>query len=189
MVQARQVTVYYLEMLTPDALRASARAAQNVEIRQAQVPSPEFSRFLYTAVGGNWYWRERLIWNYNNWLDVIARDNYETWVAYEHDTPAGYFELEKHADHSVQITYFGLLPAFVGKGIGGLLLTAAIRRGWQWNARRVWVHTCSLDHPNTLQNYQARGLKIYRQEDVLVNLPDTPPGPWPGAHTDFPTLP
>lgn len=179
-----EVTVYYLEMLSPRNLKASTRAPENVEIHQAQIPSPEFSRFLYTAVGGNWYWRERLVWSYANWMDVLARDNYETWVAYDEGTPAGYYELEKHPDNSVQIAYFGLLPAFVGKGIGGLLLTSAIRRAWAWNAHRVWVHTCTLDHPNALPNYQARGLRIYRQDNVLVNLPPTPPGPWPGAHMD-----
>ncbi|MEX1019795.1 MAG: GNAT family N-acetyltransferase [Litorilinea sp.] len=90
--------------------------------------------------------------------------------------------MENHDDSSVEIAYFGLLPAFVGQGIGGLLLSTAIQRAWAWQAQRVWVHTCTLDHPNALQNYQARGLRIYNQEDVLVNLPDTPPGPWPGAH-------
>lgn len=185
MAELTLVTVYYLEMLSPRDLRASTRTPDGVEIRQAQVPSPELNRYLYTAVGGNWYWRERLTWDYARWQSKISVPTYETWVAYQRGTPAGYFELEKHPDRSVEIAYFGLLPAFVGQGIGGLLLTSAIRRGWEWGGQRVWVHTCTLDHPNALHNYQARGLRIYKQDDVLVNLPETPPGPWPGAHMEL----
>lgn len=184
MAELTLVTVYYLEMLTPRNLKPSKRAPADIDIRQSETPSPEFNRFLYTAVGGNWYWRERLTWDYSRWQAKLAPDTYETWVAYQRGTPAGYFELEKHDDNSVEIAYFGLLPAFVGQGIGGLLLTRAIERAWQWNAHRVWVHTCTLDHPSALKNYQARGLRLYKEEDVLVNLPTTPPGPWPGAHMD-----
>jgi GNAT superfamily N-acetyltransferase len=185
MVQHTQVTVYYLEALSPRALKPSTRTPEGVEIHQAEIPSPELNRYLYAAVGGQWYWRERLAWSYARWMELLDRDTYETWVAYERRTPAGYFELEKHADSSVEIVYFGLLPAFVGKGIGGLLLTTAISRAWSWGAQRVWVHTCTLDHPNALQNYQARGMRIYRQDDVVVNLPDAPSGPWAGAHMEL----
>ncbi|MEX1019796.1 MAG: hypothetical protein WDZ49_09060 [Litorilinea sp.] len=91
MVQLTLVTVYYLEMLSPRDLRASARAPEGVEIRQAEVVSPELNRFLYTAVGGNWYWRERLPWDYQRWQQKLAPPNYATWIAYLRGTPAGYF--------------------------------------------------------------------------------------------------
>jgi GNAT superfamily N-acetyltransferase len=78
-------------------------------------------------------------------------------------SPAGYFELARGDDDEVQIAYFGLTPPFIGRGLGGVLLTQAIREAWHWDATRVWVHTCNLDHPGALANYQARGMRIYRR--------------------------
>jgi GNAT superfamily N-acetyltransferase len=84
-------------------------------------------------------------------------------VAYFSGTPAVYFELEKNNDN-VEIAYFGLLPQFIGRGIGGYLLTRAVEQAWQMSAERVWIHTCSLDHPGALSNYQARGFRLLKQE-------------------------
>jgi GNAT superfamily N-acetyltransferase len=86
-------------------------------------------------------------------------------VAYFSGTPAGYFELEKDKGN-VEIAYFGLLPQFIGQGIGGYLLTRAVEQAWQMSAERVWVHTYTLDHPNALSNYQARGFRIFKQESA-----------------------
>ena len=115
----------------------------------------------------------------------LERPEQETWVGYLHGTPAGYFELEHEPHDSVQIVYFGLMPDFIGNGLGGLLLSAAIRRGWDMGARRVWVHTCTLDHEHALNNYLSRGFSLFKEErkDVLIpsvqpsNLPilDMPP--------------
>jgi GNAT superfamily N-acetyltransferase len=132
-------------------------------------------------VGGDWYWRDRLTWDYARWMSVIGKSGYETWVAYLHGTPAGYFELDPYPDQSVEIAYFGLLPEFVGKGIGGVLLTRTIDRAWKTGAQRVWVHTCSLDHPAALRNYQARGLRLFKEESVMVPALGEAPGAWPGA--------
>jgi GNAT superfamily N-acetyltransferase len=103
-------------------------------------------------------------------------------VAYASGTPAGYFELERQHDAAVELAYFGLLPRFIGQGIGGHLPTAAITRAWEMGARRVWVHTCTLDHPQALSNYQARGFRIVRVEERIEELPGEPLQPWPGAH-------
>lgn len=93
----------------------------------------------------------------------------------------GYFELLPHADLSVEIDSFGLLPWFIGRGFGGQLLTAAIERAWAKDARRVTVHTCTLDGSHALRNYLARGFRRVSEETTERNLPDRPPGPWPGA--------
>jgi GNAT superfamily N-acetyltransferase len=93
----------------------------------------------------------------------------------------GYFELEQQTQGNVEVAYFGLLPQFVGKGLGGQLLTAAVSRAWELGARRVWVHTCDLDHPRALENYQARGFRVFKVEARLEELPDTPLELWPGA--------
>ncbi len=176
------VDVWHLEMLTPDDLRPSTRRPADLQIVQAQIPQPEFNRFLYAAVGGDWFWRDRLTWDHARWVQQLLRPGYETWVAYVHGSPAGYYELDQNDDGSAEIAYFGLLNAFIGRGIGGPLLTHAIARGFATGARRVWVHTCSLDHPAALQNYKARGLRVFLEETVLTSLPATPVGVWPGAN-------
>jgi GNAT superfamily N-acetyltransferase len=177
------VRTTYLEMLSPTALLPAARIPADVLLLRAGVPSPEFGRFLYSAVGGDWYWRERLAWTFQQWLAWLSRPEVETWVAYTAGTPAGYFELETQTEGSVEITYFGLLPHFVGRGLGGYLLSQAVGRAWQTSpgVRRVWVHTCTLDHAGALPNYLARGFQVFREEERTVELPDHPAGPWPGA--------
>jgi GNAT superfamily N-acetyltransferase len=179
----RLVRTTHLEMLAPAALRTPSRMPPEILLLRASVPSPELGRFLYTAVGGDWYWRDRLRWSYEQWLRWLSRPEVETWVAYESGTPAGYFELELQPEAVVEITYFGLLPQFAGKGLGGYLLSQAAARAWQLRpvVRRVWVHTCSLDHAGALPNYLARGFTVFQEEERTVELPDTPPGPWPGA--------
>ena len=167
-------------MTDPGRLAPRPDPLPDLEIRRAEIPSPELSRTLYTAVGSDWYWVDRLPWSWDRWLEWLDRAELETWVAYLRGTPAGYFELESVAD-AVEITSFGLLPAFIGRGIGTRLLDFAIRRGWELGAARVWVHTCSLDGPAALRTYQGRGLEIYDERVDDVVLPDMKPEPWPGA--------
>jgi GNAT superfamily N-acetyltransferase len=164
------VTTYYLETLRPADLRKPARAAlAELTLVQAKVPCPELNRFLYTAVGRDWTWIDRLPWSREQWMRYLARPELETWVGYDSGTPCGYFE----------IAYFGLLPQFTGRGLGGHLLAAAIERGWAMGAARVWVHTCTLDHPAALGNYQARGMKLYREVTEEKEVPEAgKPGPF-----------
>jgi GNAT superfamily N-acetyltransferase len=155
-------------------------------------PSPEFARFLYTAVGSRWYWRDRLHWALAEWTEQLGLPGTETWVSWINGTPAGYVELaaESHeAATHVRIAYFGLLPRFIGRGLGGQLLTHGVHNAWTLRDRwpelapvtRVRVHTCTLDGPHALGNYVSRGFAIYRETTNDVHLPDTPPEPWPGA--------
>jgi GNAT superfamily N-acetyltransferase len=175
------VTTYHLEMTDPAALRPSRATGLDLEIKQARVPCPELNRFFYTAVGGDWFWIDRLPWNYQRWLTYLDRPELETWIGYHAGTPAGYFELEAQPGSNVEIVYFGILAQFVGKGLGGALLTAAVERAWQMGPTRVWVHTCTLDHPSALGNYVARGFRIFKQELACEELPEQPPGPWPAS--------
>jgi GNAT superfamily N-acetyltransferase len=174
-----RITVYHLEMRSPDHLRPSTSAVSGFELRRAAIPSPAFSRFLYAGVGAGWNWYERLNWRYDQWLAYLDRPELETWVGYRHGTPAGYFELERQDEGDVEIVYFGLLPEFIGQGLGGLLLTEAVRRAWVRHTSRVWLHTCTLDHPYALRNYLARGFRIFRHEEHVIALPETLPDVWP----------
>ena len=177
-----EVTTWSLEMRDPALLRSAAAPKLPIAIDRAEVPQPELNRFLYTAVGGEWYWLGRLPWTFERWMAWLDRPEVETWVARSGGSPAGYFELERQQGGDVEMAYFGLMRQFIGRGAGGHLLTAAIRRAWDMpDTRRVWVHTCSLDHPSALANYQARGLEIFAVETETHDLPDEPPGPWPGA--------
>jgi ribosomal protein S18 acetylase RimI-like enzyme len=159
-----EVITWYLEMTGPGQLRPAQPPRVPVTIFQAEIPSPAFSRFLYTAVGGDWHWTDRLPWSPEQWSAWLDRDELETWVAYVRGTPAGYAELELQPGGQVELAYFGLLPDFHGQGIGGHLLTAATRRAWERATSRVWVHTCSLDAPHARANYEARGFRVYRVE-------------------------
>lgn len=181
-----EITIWYLEMTDRSAFRPKYTDDPQLQVVQAEIPSPELNRFLYASVGGDWYWCDRLTWTYDQWWNYLNRPEVETWVAYQSGTPAGYIELEAQPDQSVKIAYFGLMRGFMGRGIGGHLLSVGIQQAWDRGASRVWVHTCSLDGPHALKNYQARGLKIYRQERCTRDMPDAPPGPWPGAYP--PTL-
>lgn len=181
MTRTVDVVTTFLEMRSPADLRPAQRKVNDFSAIRVGEPSPEYARFLYTAIGGYWYWTDRLAWTYGEWLGHVTRSDVEIWVGYVNGAPCGYFELEAGTGSAFQILYFGLLPGFIGRGLGGQLLTAAIERAWAAGAHRVWVHTCTLDGAVALANYQARGFRIFKQNTESRELADTPPGPWPGA--------
>lgn len=158
-----EVTTYYLEMTSPDQLRPARSPAQPFVVRRALLTYPALNRFFYEEVGRAHHWTDRLAWTEEQWRSYLDRKNLQTWIGYLRDTPAGYFELEKQ-EAAVQLVYFGLLPPFIGQGVGGALLTEAIERAWAMDTQRVWVHTNTVDHPAALHNYQKRGFRIYDQQ-------------------------
>ena len=170
------ITVTYLQMTARDEL-TDETLAKPYALTCAARPVAAFSRFLYTSVGADWTWYMRRGWTQKQWERHVERPTLETWVAYLDGTPCGYFELERHTDASVEIALFGLLPGFIGEGLGKGLLQDALTRAWE-TANRVWLHTCSLDHPQALPNYLARGMRVYRKEQVWDDLPDEPLPPW-----------
>ncbi len=179
------ITTTYLEMRDRSQVHQAYRERGDLEIKQITTPLPEFNRFLYTAVGGDWYWLDRLAWTYQQWLDWLDRPEVQTWVAYMSGAPAGYFELEAQAEGDVELVYFGLLPRFIGEGLGAHLLTIAVEQAWEMGARRVWLHTCTLDHPSALANYCARGFRVVREETRSEDIPPAPTGSWPGARASL----
>ena len=184
-----EVTTWYLEQNSAEELVPARRPDEpSLSIARAEVPSPEFSRFLYTAVGGDVTWTDRLPWRYADWRALLERPGVETWVAYVAGTPAGFIELGAGPQAAVEIAQFGLVPAFRGRGLGGHLLSFGTARAWdlaeRWPGReptrRVWLHTCSKDGPYALTNYQRRGFRLY--DTVVGEEPAVPnPGYWPGA--------
>src|SRR3954466_4187447 len=158
-----RVTITHLEMRSPADLRPNP-GSTGVSVARVPVPMPELNRFFYTAVGGAYFWLDRLPWTYAEWMRYLDRPELGTWVVNAADTPVGYFELERQPGDDVEIVYFGLLPAHTGRGLGGGALTEATRRAWAMGAQRVWVHTCDLDHAGALANYLARGFLPFKIE-------------------------
>ena len=159
--------VWYLEMRSPGELRAARDPGAGVRVERAEVPLPELNRFFYAEVGREHHWVDRAGWTIEQWRAYVERPELETWLVHERGTPAGYAELEARADGSVEVAFFGLLHGFHGRGLGGHLLTAVARRGWELGAARVTVNTCELDGPYAAQHYQARGFAVVAQTTEL----------------------
>lgn len=174
----RLITITYLEMTSPDQV-VPFSGEWRLDVRRAEVPCPELNRFFYGAVGSDVWWHERLGWDRDRWLEWVDRPELQTWIGYLLGTPAGYFELEAQPGGQAQLAYFGLLPSFIGRGLGSELLAVAVARAWDLATHRVWVHTCTLDHPRALPNYQARGFRVYDSHEKVERLPDVKPTPWP----------
>ncbi|MFT4631647.1 MAG: GNAT superfamily N-acetyltransferase [Candidatus Pseudothioglobus sp.] len=174
------IDIWHIELKDPGRVPV-AGADRPYRLEQITQPNPTFNRYLYISVGSPWQWYMRLPWRYSQWLEAVSRPELQTWVAYYEGVPAGYFELEQQAHGSVEIGYFGLVPEFIGRGFGKALLEDAISRAWQLGGQRVWLHTCSLDHPNALSNYLARGFSVFKQEHIVEDLPNAPLQPWAGA--------
>ena len=157
------VTITYLQMLSPEELRPMRAEDSRFWIREAKVKQWQFNRFMYALVGQPWSWKDKEPWSDAQWQAYAEADNLRTFGAWFDGSPAGYFELRLE-DGEVEIAYFGLAPRFIGRGFGAALLTSAIEEAWAWGPNRVWVHTCTLDHPAAVKNYQARGMRIYKVE-------------------------
>lgn len=171
---------YFLQMSSRSQWKPVCRKSDELLLMKAEVPNPELSRFLYTAVGGDWYWIDRLNWSYDRWMTLLSDPNFHTWVLYRRGTPAGHFELHQ-SSRGVEIASFGLMRHCQGSGLGGYFLSQAIACAWDLNPHRIWLHTCELDHPHALSNYLSRGFEIFEEGLCQYSLPGAPPGPWAGC--------
>jgi GNAT superfamily N-acetyltransferase len=159
----------YLEMTSPGQLDPARVSDPLPSIEQLEQPTVALFRFLYQEVGRAYHWTDRLGWTDSMIREYLADPTVSLWVMSSEGEAAGYFELRKHGDGSVEIAYFGLLPDFIGRGWGKYLLTRAVEAAWGLGPNRVWLHTCTLDHPAALPNYLKRGFRPFRQEEYLVS--------------------
>ena len=164
---AEPLITTYLEMRSRDQLRPK-RADARFQVREKRNRDWRFNRDLYLRVGQQWDWIDKRPWTDDQWKEYAAAPELCTFAGYYDDALAGYYELRRDRDGGVEIAYFGLLPEFIGRGLGGALLTSAIEEAWARRGgivpTRVWVHTCNRDHPQALANYQARGMIVYKVE-------------------------
>ena len=166
----RQIERTFLHILTIDQLKQSASPGDNFIISLEEKPTIDLCKFLYKEIGKDFFWRDRLKWSDGDWTNYISQDFFKLYILKSNNKLAGYYELLYNpANHSMEIAYFGIFKEFFGKGIGGYLLTDAILNSFKEKINKVWVHTCTLDHPNALKNYIARGMTVFKTEKIFFN--------------------
>jgi GNAT superfamily N-acetyltransferase len=155
----------YLEMRNPcdDSLPPPC---DGVVVMQAVQPSLAFYRFLYDAVGRQWQWINRTLLDDDELRAIIHDDRVEIYVLYVDGNPAGFAELDRRQAGEIELAYFGLVPEYIGRGLGKYLLNWVLHQAWSYRPERVWVHTCDLDHPAALAFYQKAGFVAYHEEFV-----------------------
>ena len=160
----RGIKVWYLE-ITEEEEFIPSEVVTNLSLEPTD--DAAINTQFYREVGGDWQWVDRLNWTDNQWEKWVSRENLRTWVAHLGAEAAGYVEIEIQEVGNIEIDYFGLLPLMIGKGIGGGVLSLAIREAWKIKGtQRVWLHTCSEDHPHALGNYEKRGFRLFKTEVI-----------------------
>jgi ribosomal protein S18 acetylase RimI-like enzyme len=166
----RSIDRFYLHLFSSSDLIKSNCKEKNLEVTLENKPTIDFCKFLYKEVGRDFFWRDRLKWRDQEWLDYISNVFFKLYILKKNNNLAGYYELLYDPKiPSIEIAYFGIFKEFFGKGIGGHLLTDAILTSFNQKINKVWVHTCTLDHPNALKNYLARGMKVFKTEKIFFN--------------------
>ena len=165
-----EVTRTYLQLGFPGQLNATYLNDAGSRIERVGRCPASFYRYLYLQVGRFYHWIDRLPWTDAEILAHLARPEITLWVMYSEAAPAGYFELERHDDGSIEIAYFGLLQEFLGRGLGKHLLSVAVAQAWSDGANRVWLHTCTLDDAAALPNYLKRGFEPFNKETYFTEI-------------------
>ncbi len=169
---AIEVTRTYLQMLAPSELNGARLSDPAIQIEEQTNCSVDLFRLLYQEVGENYHWIDRLPWTDEQIVEHLNRPENSIWLMTHEGETAGYFELRKCEDGAVELAYFGLMPRFIGRGMGKHLLTCATEQAWALGANRVWLHTCTLDDPAALPNYLKRGFQPFKTEKYQANLSD-----------------
>ena len=159
----------YLEINSINELIPSKIKLIDYSIQLVNPDNFQLNKFFYKSVGKNHHWIDRLVWTDKQWIEYVSDKKVKTYILKKEEDLAGYFELIFHTDkNEVEIAYLGLLKEYQNKKLGSILLTTAIKNSFNENVKRVWVHTCSLDHKNALKNYLSRGMKIFKKEKIFI---------------------
>ena len=155
----------YLEIRDRAALQRASLPDPSIRIEEVCDCPPSFWRYLYTEVGRAYHWVDRLPWSDEEIRSYLQDPAVSLWLMTVGGAPAGYFELRRDRSEGTEIVYFGLLPEFTGRGLGGHMLTAAVDTAWAQSSGRVWLHTNTMDHPSALPNYLKRGFTAFDSEE------------------------
>ncbi|MCH7887909.1 MAG: GNAT family N-acetyltransferase [Proteobacteria bacterium] len=158
-----ETTVTYLEMTSPPRRPATPAPLGKLAVMRAELPTVSFYRYLYNTVGEAWNWSERRRLDDEAMRAIIRHPEVLIYVLYAAGVPAGFAELDLRRAGEVELAYFGLTPEYVGRGLGAYLLDWAVAAAWTRKPKRVWVHTCTLDHPRALSLYQRAGFVVYKR--------------------------
>ena len=158
---------YYLEINSLKNLNQAISPDQNLILKKVDPPDIELNKFFYKSVGKNHRWVDRLAWNNLKWMSYLENKNVHTFILKLNEELVGYFEvINDFSTSSSEIAYFGILDDYIGKKFGSYFLSEAIKKCFELNSKKVWVHTCSLDHKHALKNYLNRGMKIFKEETI-----------------------
>ena len=165
----KKVERNYLEINSIKDLNESSKVDEKFSIQYLKTPDFQINKFFYKNVGRKHNWVDRLAWTEKQWIDYVSDQNVKTYILKDKNEFAGYFELILHNDkNEIEIAYLGLLEEYINQKIGSYLLSFAIKKSFFEKVKRVWVHTCSLDHKNALKNYISRGMKIFKTEILKI---------------------
>ena len=165
----KEIKRNYLEIKSLNELAEVSKSLDVYSINFLDPPNFQLNKFFYKNIGKDHHWVDRLVWSEKEWIDYVCNEKVSTYILRKEKDVCGYFELIFHKDkNEFEIAYFGLLKEYHNKKLGSYLLSFAIKKCFEKNINRVWVHTCSLDHDNALKNYLSRGMKIYKRETVLI---------------------
>tara|TARA_X000000368_G_scaffold374379_1_gene326027 strand:- start:1398 stop:1901 length:504 start_codon:yes stop_codon:yes gene_type:complete len=166
---SKKIERNYLEINSLTDLKDSNISQKDLSITLVQPVDFQLNKFFYKNVGKKHQWVDRLIWTEKQWIEYTSDEKVKTYVLKNKNDLAGYFELITHSDkNEVEIAYLGLLEEYQNRKLGSYLLSSAIKNSFLNYPNRVWVHTCSLDHKNALNNYTSRGMKIFKKETITV---------------------
>ncbi len=166
---SKSVERNYLEIHSIDELKESVKIYKDYSINLLKPENFQLNKFFYKNVGKKHHWVDRLVWTDKEWIQYVSDKKVRTYVLKNNNDLAGYFELIFHRDkNEIEIAYLGLLEEYQNKNLGSFLLTVAIKKSFLEKVKRVWVHTCSLDHKNALNNYISRGMKIFKKEKISI---------------------
>ena len=159
----------YLEINSLTDLKDSKNSPEGYVVQLVQPSDFQLNKFFYKNIGKKHHWVDRLAWTEKQWTEYISNKKIKTYVLKHNEELAGYFELIIHDEKKeVEIAYFGLLEEYQNKKLGSFLLSSAIKNSFFNKPKRVWVHTCSLDHKNALKNYVSRGMRIFKKETITI---------------------
>ena len=159
----------YLEINFLEDLKDASNFDEKYSVNLVDPVDFQLNKFFYKNIGKNHHWVDRLVWTEKQWIDYVSNKDVKTYVLKISNDLAGYFELNLHSEkNEVEIAYLGLLEEYQNKKLGSYLLSNAIKNSFLNKPKRVWVHTCSLDHKNALNNYIARGMKIFKTETIMM---------------------
>ena len=162
-----KVDRYYLEINSLENLNKFKSPNKKLILEKVNPPNIELNKFFYKNIGKNHRWVDRLVWDNLKWISYLDNRNVHTYVLKINKDPVGYFEvIQDLSINSSEIAYFGILDEYIGKKFGAYLLSEAITQCFKLKSKKVWVHTCSLDHKHALNNYLNRGMKIYKEESI-----------------------